>query len=45
MLADEYALASFFDRRLPASVVSGATFETWRKGVESGIYGATFKDM
>jgi ATP-dependent helicase HrpA len=35
MLADEYALAAFFDRRVPAEVVSGATFETWRKAAEA----------
>jgi ATP-dependent helicase HrpA len=35
MLADEYALASFFDRRVPPEVVSAATFETWRKTAEA----------
>ena len=35
MLADEYALAEFFDQRLPDTVVSGATFETWRKTAEA----------
>jgi ATP-dependent helicase HrpA len=35
MLADEYALAAFFDARLPATVVSGATFETWRRAAEA----------
>jgi ATP-dependent helicase HrpA len=35
MVADEYALAAFFDRRLPADVWSGALFETWRKQAEA----------
>ena len=34
MLADEYSLWTFFDERLPADIVSGGTFETWRRGAE-----------
>jgi len=34
MLADEDALLSFFDQRVPASVVNGKTFETWREAAE-----------
>ena len=36
MLADEYQLAEFFDRRVPDTVVSGKTFEDWRRGAEAG---------
>ena len=35
MVADEDALADFFDRRLPPDVWSGALFETWRKQAEA----------
>src|ERR1043165_1489396 len=35
MVADEYELAEFFDRRLPEAVVSGKTFEAWRKDAEA----------
>jgi ATP-dependent helicase HrpA len=35
MLADEYQLAEFFDRRLPDTVVSGKTFEDWRRSAEA----------
>jgi len=35
MVADEYELGQFFDRRLPDSVVSGKTFEDWRKDAEA----------
>jgi ATP-dependent helicase HrpA len=35
MLADEYALWEFFDRRLPDGVVSGKTFEVWRRDAEA----------
>ncbi len=35
MLADEYALARFFEERVPAGVHSGATFEAWRKAAEA----------
>lgn len=31
MLSDEEALLSFFDTRVPAQVVNGKTFETWRE--------------
>ncbi len=31
MLADEYALCEFFEKRLPATVYSGKTFEDWRR--------------
>ncbi|HET9620310.1 MAG TPA: ATP-dependent RNA helicase HrpA [Kofleriaceae bacterium] len=34
MLADEYELAEFFDKRLPRTVVSGKTFEDWRRTAE-----------
>lgn len=34
MLADDTALFDFFDRRLPADVVDGKTFEAWRGGAE-----------
>jgi ATP-dependent helicase HrpA len=34
MLADDEALVAIFDRRLPASVVDGATFEAWREEAE-----------
>ena len=30
MLADEYEVGVFFDKRLPDSVYSGKTFEDWR---------------
>jgi ATP-dependent helicase HrpA len=35
MFADEDALFAFFDRKLPASVVSGKTFEAWRREAEA----------
>jgi ATP-dependent helicase HrpA len=35
MVADEYELGQFFDRRLPDSVVSGKTFEDWRRDAEA----------
>jgi ATP-dependent helicase HrpA len=35
MLADEYALCVFFDKRIPDSVYSGKTFEDWRRGAEA----------
>ncbi len=35
MLADDYVVANFFDDRLPPTVVSGATFETWRRTAEA----------
>jgi len=35
MVADEYALAEFFEQRIPAEVVSGKTFETWRREAEA----------
>ena len=35
MLADEYELGQFFDRRLPDTVVSAKTFEDWRRGAEA----------
>jgi ATP-dependent helicase HrpA len=35
MLANEYELWQFFDRRLPDSVVSGKTFEDWRRAAEA----------
>ena len=34
MLADDDALLAFFDRRIPAEVVNGKTFETWREAAE-----------
>jgi ATP-dependent helicase HrpA len=34
MLADDEALLSFFDRRVPADVVNGKTFEAWREIAE-----------
>src|SRR5262249_28308215 len=34
MVADEYALADFFESRIPAGVVSGKTFEAWRREAE-----------
>ena len=34
MLADEWAVWDFFDRRLPAGVTSGKAFETWRREAE-----------
>jgi len=34
MVADEYALWDFFDKRIPADVVSGKTFEDWRRKAE-----------
>ena len=36
MLADDEALFSFFDRRVPEHVVNGKTFEGWREGAERG---------
>jgi len=35
MLADEYELGLFFDKRIPDSVYSGKTFEDWRRGAEA----------
>jgi ATP-dependent helicase HrpA len=35
MLADDLALARFFDERIPDHVHSGATFEAWRKTAEA----------
>ena len=35
MLADEYELAEFFDKRLPQTVVSAKTFEDWRRPAEA----------
>ena len=35
MLADEYSLWTFFDERVGAEVVSGGTFETWRRAAEA----------
>jgi len=34
MLADEERLLEFFDRRVPAEVVNGKTFEEWREKAE-----------
>jgi ATP-dependent helicase HrpA len=34
MLADEYQLGEFFERRIPEGVVSGKTFEDWRREAE-----------
>ena len=36
MLADDDALFAFFDRRVPAEVVNGKTFEAWRTEAERG---------
>jgi ATP-dependent helicase HrpA len=35
MLADEYELELLFNKRIPDSVVSGKTFEDWRRGAEA----------
>jgi ATP-dependent helicase HrpA len=35
MVADEYALWDFFDAKLPKDVVSGKTFEGWRREAEA----------
>ena len=35
MLADEYALWTFFDQRLPDDVFSGKSFEVWRRDAEA----------
>ncbi len=35
MLADEYALCEFFDKRIPEGVFSGKTFEAWRRDAEA----------
>jgi ATP-dependent helicase HrpA len=35
MLADEYALWDFFDKRIPDGVFSGKTFEVWRREAEA----------
>ena len=34
MLADEYELEMFFDKRLPDDIISGKTFEDWRRTAE-----------
>jgi ATP-dependent helicase HrpA len=34
MLADDELLLSFFDRRVPSTVVNGKTFEAWRESAE-----------
>jgi ATP-dependent helicase HrpA len=36
MLADEYQLAEFFERRIPDTVVSGKTFEDWLRAERKG---------
>ena len=36
MLADDELLLSFFDRRVPDTVVNGKTFEGWRETAEAG---------
>ena len=35
MLADEHAVAEFFEKRVPATVYSGKTFEEWRRVAEA----------
>ena len=35
LLADDEALLSFFDRRVPEHVVNGKTFEAWREAAEA----------
>ncbi|HEX4416718.1 MAG TPA: ATP-dependent RNA helicase HrpA [Kofleriaceae bacterium] len=35
MLADEYEVGLFFDKRLPDTVCSAKTFEDWRRGAEA----------
>jgi ATP-dependent helicase HrpA len=35
LLADDEALLSFFDRRVPEHVVNGKTFEAWRQAAEA----------
>ncbi len=35
MLADEYTLVEIFEQRIPPSVVSGKTFEDWRRVAEA----------
>lgn len=35
MLADDESLFAFFDRRVPADVVNGKTFEAWRERAET----------
>jgi ATP-dependent helicase HrpA len=35
MVADEYALWDFFDKRIPPDVFSGKTFEDWRRQAEA----------
>ena len=35
MLADDEALLSFFDRRVPAEIANGKTFEDWRERAEA----------
>ncbi|MEO7035553.1 MAG: ATP-dependent RNA helicase HrpA [Polyangiaceae bacterium] len=35
LLADDEALLSFFDRRVPEHVVNGKTFDAWREAVEA----------
>jgi ATP-dependent helicase HrpA len=35
LVVDEYELGQFFDRRIPDTVVSGKTFEDWRKDAEA----------
>ncbi|MBX3219086.1 MAG: ATP-dependent RNA helicase HrpA [Labilithrix sp.] len=40
MLADDDALLDFFDRKVPADVVDGKTFEAWRERAEGDDPGA-----
>lgn len=40
MLADDEALVAVFDRRVPATVVNGKTFEAWRELAEKDDPGA-----
>ena len=35
MLADDHAIALFFEKRVPDDVYSGATFEAWRAKIEA----------
>ena len=45
MLADDDALLAFFDKRVPADVVNGKTFEDWRENAEKADPGALLLSM
>lgn len=45
MIADDEALLSFFDAKVPAEVVDGKSFETWREKVDDQTLCLTVADV